>query len=174
MSGLSKQPSFQHLPAYRKNAWDKIGVVSASNGADIAALLNHYEAYGFFPDGAHPSVGYHTSTSSLDDPVRMATISLEGNRFLHVGLGHSYLITPYRKGGAIAERRIDVTVDVIEEARRVLHQFNLNGGIEYTFRLPNGSGRDEPIIVLAAEAIDKLLDLAAIDLFHQASRTPPT
>ena len=89
MSETTQLPILQHLPAYRENAWDKIGVASIVNGADMVALFRHYEKFGFFPDDAHPSIGYHTSTASLNDPVRMATISLEGNQFLHIGLGQA-------------------------------------------------------------------------------------
>ena len=164
MSGMTEQPKLQHLPPYRENSWDRIGVASAVYGVDMVGLLRHYEQFGFFPDDAHPSIGYHTNTASLNDPVKMATISLENNRFLHAGLGHSYLIAPYGRG--------DTTVAFIEEARRVLYGFNLNGGLEYTFKLPSGRVSDETIRVLVIPEIDKLLDLAAIDLIRQPSEAP--
>ena len=164
MSETTQQQKLQHLPPYRTNTWDRIGVASTVNGVDMVGLLRHYEKKGFFPDDTHPSLGYHTSTSSLNDPVRIATISLAGFKHLHIALGHSYLIAPYGNG--------DATVALIEEARQVLHRFNLNGGLEYTFKLPTGKGSDELRRVLVAQEIDKLLDLAAIDLIHQPIKTP--
>ncbi len=159
----------QHLQPYRENSWDKIGVASAANGADMIALLRHYEKHAFFPGDVHPSVGYHTSTSSLADPVRMATISIKDGKSLHVGLGHSYLIAPY---GSVPYGRKPTTVDIIEEARQILHQFNVDGTLEYTFKLPNGRGSHDTRIVLVVQEIDKLLDLAAIDLIQQSIATP--